>query len=72
MDSGTSARDDPNAVYSLGHNPSESSRLQRLGLANESELDKLFADALVHLDDPDVIVMPSVNFLVSGRKRPDH
>jgi SAM-dependent methyltransferase len=43
-----------------------------LGLANESELDELFADALAHLDDPDVIVMPSVNFLVSGRKRPDH
>jgi SAM-dependent methyltransferase len=43
-----------------------------LGLANESELDKLFADALAHLDDPDVVVMPSVNFLVSGRKHPDH
>jgi ubiquinone/menaquinone biosynthesis C-methylase UbiE len=40
-----------------------------LGLATESELDGLFGEALAHLDDPDVIVMPSVNFLVSGRKR---
>jgi len=42
-----------------------------LGLATESELDGLFDEALAHLDDPDVIVMPSVNFLVSGRKRQD-
>jgi ubiquinone/menaquinone biosynthesis C-methylase UbiE len=42
-----------------------------LGLATESELEGLFTDALAHLDDPDVIVMPSVNFLVSGRKRQD-
>jgi SAM-dependent methyltransferase len=42
-----------------------------LGLASESELDRLFKEALAHLDDPDVIVMPSVNFLVSGRKRED-
>jgi ubiquinone/menaquinone biosynthesis C-methylase UbiE len=40
-----------------------------LGLASESELEVLFDKALAHLDDPDVIVMPSVNFLVSGRKR---
>ena len=29
MDSTTSASNDPNAIYSLGHNPSESGRLQR-------------------------------------------
>jgi SAM-dependent methyltransferase len=39
-----------------------------LGLATETELDQLFTDALAHLEAPDVIVMPSVNFLVSGRK----
>jgi ubiquinone/menaquinone biosynthesis C-methylase UbiE len=39
-----------------------------LGLATERELDRLFADALAHLDDPDVIIMPAVNFLVSARK----
>jgi SAM-dependent methyltransferase len=39
-----------------------------LGLATEPELEGLFDEALAHLDDPDVIVMPSVNFLVSGRK----
>jgi hypothetical protein len=37
-----------------------------LGLATEPELDRLFTDALTHLDDPDVIVMPSVSFLVTG------
>jgi ubiquinone/menaquinone biosynthesis C-methylase UbiE len=42
-----------------------------LELASESELDGLFNEALAHLDDPDVIVMPSVNFLVSGRKVED-
>ncbi len=42
-----------------------------LGLASESELDGLFKEALAHLDDPDVIVMPSVNFLVSGRQVAD-
>jgi hypothetical protein len=40
-----------------------------LGLAREHELDQLFAEALEHLDDPHTIVMPSLNFLVSGRKR---
>ncbi len=39
-----------------------------LGLATDSELDGLFSEALAHLDDPDVIIMPSVNFAVSGRK----
>jgi SAM-dependent methyltransferase len=39
-----------------------------LGLATDSELEGLFNEALVHLDDPDVIVMPAVTFLVSGRK----
>jgi hypothetical protein len=39
-----------------------------LGLATGTELDQLFADAFTHLDDPDVVLMPCVNFLVSGRK----
>lgn len=39
-----------------------------LGLASEDELDRLFAEALDHLDDPNIIVMPSLNFLVSGHK----
>jgi SAM-dependent methyltransferase len=38
-----------------------------LGLATESEVDGLFSEALAHLDNPDVIVMPAVTFLVSGR-----
>ena len=38
------------------------------GLATDSELDGLFNVALAHLDDPDVIVMPAVTFLVSARK----
>jgi ubiquinone/menaquinone biosynthesis C-methylase UbiE len=40
-----------------------------LGLARDDELDQVFAEALEHLDDPETIVMPSLNFLVSGRKR---
>ena len=39
-----------------------------LGLVAEDELDRLFADALTHLDDPETLVMPAIYFLVSGRK----
>ena len=39
-----------------------------LGLATETELDELFAQALAHLDNPEVVVMPNLSFLVSGRK----
>ena len=39
-----------------------------LGLASETELDELFAEALAHLDNPEVVVMPNLSFLVSGRK----
>jgi hypothetical protein len=42
-----------------------------LGLATEPELEDLFNEALAHLDDPDVVAMPTVNFLVSGRKAVD-
>jgi SAM-dependent methyltransferase len=42
-----------------------------LGLVTGSELDGLFNEALAHLDDPDVIVVPGVTFLVSGRKPED-
>ena len=41
-----------------------------LRLATDAELDELFSDALSHLEDPDVIVVPSVHFLVSARKPP--
>jgi SAM-dependent methyltransferase len=39
-----------------------------LGLATETELDELMTAALAHLDHPDTVVMPHMNFLVSGRK----
>ena len=39
-----------------------------LGLSTDSELDRLFSQAVAHLDNPDVILMPAVTFLVSGRK----
>lgn len=39
-----------------------------LGLATETELDDLMAAALIHLDNPDTVVMPHMNFLVWGRK----
>ena len=39
-----------------------------LGLASETELDELFTEALAHPDNPEVVMMPNLNFLVSGRK----
>jgi SAM-dependent methyltransferase len=36
--------------------------------ATETELDELFAAARAHLENPDVVVMPHLSFLVSGRK----
>jgi hypothetical protein len=45
--------------------------ITELGVATDSELDGLFNAALAHLDDPDVVVMPGVTFLVSGRKPED-
>ena len=39
-----------------------------LGLATEQELERLFAEALAHLDNPNTVVMPHLSFLVSGRK----
>jgi hypothetical protein len=40
-----------------------------LGLGSESELDGLFKEALAHLEDPDVIIVPGVNFFYSYRGR---
>jgi ubiquinone/menaquinone biosynthesis C-methylase UbiE len=40
----------------------------QLGLATDQELDRLVAEALAHLDNPNTVVMPVLNFLVSGRK----
>jgi len=39
-----------------------------LELATDQELEQLFTDALIHLENPDTIVMPNLLFLVSGRK----
>ena len=39
-----------------------------LGLADETELDELDAAARAHLDDPRTVIIPSLFFLVSGRK----
>lgn len=39
-----------------------------MGIADEQELDRLDAAARRHLGDPNTLVMPSLNFLVWGRK----
>jgi hypothetical protein len=39
-----------------------------LGAADERELDELEQAAREHLEDPDVVVMPSMMFLAWGRK----
>jgi SAM-dependent methyltransferase len=39
-----------------------------LRIANEQELDELDAAARQHLNNPDVVAMPSLNFLACGRK----
>jgi ubiquinone/menaquinone biosynthesis C-methylase UbiE len=39
-----------------------------MGLADERELDELDRAARNHFDDPGVLVMPALNFLVQGRK----
>ena len=39
-----------------------------LGLADEQELDELDAEVRKHFEDPDVLVLPSLNFLAWGRK----
>ncbi|MUL76277.1 methyltransferase domain-containing protein [Mycolicibacterium sp. CBMA 226] len=64
-------------VYPLGHTRrtirvdlirTMKPHVLQLGLATEAELEELCADALGHLDNPDAIVMPHLNFLLSGRK----
>jgi ubiquinone/menaquinone biosynthesis C-methylase UbiE len=39
-----------------------------MGLADQQELDELDTAARKHFEDPDVLVMPSLNFLAWGRK----
>jgi hypothetical protein len=39
-----------------------------MGLANAQELDELDTAVRKHFDDPDVLVMPHLNFLAWGRK----
>jgi hypothetical protein len=41
-----------------------------MGLADEQELDELDTAARKHFENPDVLVMPALNFLAWGR-RPD-
>ena len=43
-------------------------QILELGLADEQELDELDAAARKHFEDPEVLVMPSLNFLAWGRK----
>jgi SAM-dependent methyltransferase len=65
------------ALYPVGHSRrtirpdlvrSIRPHILRLGIADERELDRLDAAARTHLADPDVLVMPSLNFLAWGRK----
>lgn len=43
-------------------------QILELGIAGERELDELDAAARRHLENPDVVVVPTLNFLVWGRK----
>jgi ubiquinone/menaquinone biosynthesis C-methylase UbiE len=43
-------------------------QILEMGLADERELDQLDTAARQHLEDPDVVVMPSLMFLAWGRK----
>jgi hypothetical protein len=43
-------------------------QILELGIADERELDDLDTAARKHFDDPDTVVMPSLLFLVWGRK----
>jgi len=65
------------ALYPVGHTRrtirpdlvrSIRPHILRLGIADGRELDRLDAAARTHLADPEVLVMPSLNFLAWGRK----
>jgi SAM-dependent methyltransferase len=65
------------ACYPLGHSRrtlradlvrAMRSQIIDLGVSDAAELDSVDAAVRSHLADPDVVVMPGVNFLVSGRK----
>lgn len=65
------------AVYPLGHSRRTIGpdlvrtlrpQILALGAADEQELDRLDAAARNHLADPDVVVMPCLWFLATGRK----
>jgi hypothetical protein len=43
-------------------------RIVELGLAETEELDRLDVAVRAHLDNPQVIVLPRLNFLAWGRK----
>ena len=64
-------------VYPLGHSRRTirpdlirtlRSQILALGAADEQELDELDAAAREHLANPDVVVMPNLYFLATGRK----
>jgi ubiquinone/menaquinone biosynthesis C-methylase UbiE len=65
-------------VYPVGHSRrtiradlvrSMRSQIVAMGIADNDELDALDQEVRNHLASPDVVVMPSLIFLVSGRKR---
>jgi ubiquinone/menaquinone biosynthesis C-methylase UbiE len=65
------------AVYPRGHSRRTirpdlvrtlRAQILALGAADEQELDELDAAARTHLADPDVVVMPHLYFLATGRK----
>jgi ubiquinone/menaquinone biosynthesis C-methylase UbiE len=69
------------AVYPAGHSrraiPADLVRSLRrqvieMGLADDRELDRLDHAARRHLDNPETVVMPFLNFLAWGRKRARH
>ena len=65
------------SLYPIGHSRrtlradlvrSMRSQIVTMGIAGEVELDQLDSAARTHLDDPDVLVIPHLNFLAWGRK----
>jgi hypothetical protein len=65
------------ALYPVGHSRrtlrpdlvrSIRPQILRLGIVDEPDLDRLDAAARTHLANPEVLVMPSLNFLAWGRK----
>jgi ubiquinone/menaquinone biosynthesis C-methylase UbiE len=65
------------ALYPVGHSRrsiradlvrSMGTQIVAMGLSDAAELEQIDAAARAHFADPDVLVMPSLNFLISGRR----